>query len=519
MPTDDRAETGAATAAADGSGGILPDGFLFGVATAGYQVEGGFNGPGEPANNWFDWERCGRVEPSGNGVGFWDRPEESLDRAAALGCNSFRLGVEWARVERSEGVFDTAALSRYGEIVDGCRERGMEPLVTLHHFTHPGWLGEEFWLRADSSERYLTWVRRALEELAPRVRLWVTLNEINVLAMDSWLLGVFPPGRRLALSDAAVAVDNLLTAHVLSYEAIHQARPDAVVTTNNACVSIYELDRLLTDLLAARSLGVDRRDLDGWIDGRRADHYRRLPAPGPGERALRRYAAATSAYGRGAVAADRSATGPSTGARRGLRSRSPRRVVDAVYGSPSESTLDAVGFDYYDPGAAGHLRVPGHRSAGGRRWDPGRALWDDHVDPAGLTRWISAQADLTPGPPLWVVENGLCNRVRHGHAYRRLDGWDRPRYLRENLGAAVDAIDAGLPVTGYWHWSLVDNYEWGSYEPRFGLHGVDRHRGDRGFRWLETDALGDDAAGAYRSIIAGLRAGDRSVLRPPAGDR
>ncbi len=72
----------------------------------------------------------------------------------------------------------------------------------------------------------------------------------------------------------------------------------------------------------------------------------------------------------------------------------------------------------------------------------------------------------------------------------------------------------GIPVAGYWHWSLVDNYEWGSYQPRFGLFGVDRDRGDRGMRWLDTDSLGDDAAGAYRNIIAGLRTGDRSVLGP-----
>ena len=81
-------------------------------------------------------------------------------------------------------------------------------------------------------------------------------------------------------------------------------------------------------------------------------------------------------------------------------------------------------------------------------------------------------------------------------------------------GHSVAAVDAGVPVEGYWHWSLVDNYEWGSYEPRFGLHGIDRDRGEHGMRWLETDAMGDDAAGAYRRIIAGLRAGDRSVLDP-----
>jgi beta-glucosidase/6-phospho-beta-glucosidase/beta-galactosidase len=481
-----------------GPGGILPEGFRFGVATAGFQVEGGFNGPGEPANNWRTWEQVGRVEPSGNAVGFWDHPDEALDRAAAMGCDSFRLGVEWARVEPAEGVVDDTALARYGAMVDGCTERGMEPLVTLHHFTHPGWLGEELWLRPDSPERYLAWVETALSVLAPKVRLWVTVNEINAVVLGSWLLGMFPPGRMLSFGDAVVATDNLLTAHVLGYEAIHRARPDAEVTTNNASVSVYDSDRLLTDILCSRSLGVARGDLDAWLGERRAEHDAAVPPPNPAERLLRRFAAAASGYGPPL---------PGTGHR-----RSPGRAADAVYASPHERTLDAVGFDYYDPLATRHFRAPGHRTAGGRAWLPVRELWDDVPDPPGLASWLGAQQAATPAVPLWVVENGLCNRVRSGHAIPRLDGWDRPRYLREHLAAVVAAVDAGVPVTGYWHWSLVDNYEWGSYEPRFGLHGIDRHRSGHGMRWLETDALGDDSAGAYRDIIAGLRAGDRGVL-------
>jgi beta-glucosidase/6-phospho-beta-glucosidase/beta-galactosidase len=482
------------------SGRVLPPGFLFGVATAGFQVEGGFNGPGGPANNWATWERTGRVEPSGNAVGFWEHPEEALDRAAGLGCNSFRFGLEWARVEPREGQIDTGALERYGRIVDGCLERGMEPLVTLLHFTHPSWLGEEFWLRADSPDRFLGWVELAVGALAGRVRHWVTLNEINVLAFGSWLLGVFPPGRRLAFGDHAVATDNLLAAHVVGYDAIHRARPDAVVTTNNGCASAYDLDRLLTDLLMARSLGVEREDLDRWIGDRRAGHAAALPPPagrGGIERLVREGLSALSPYGR---------------RRGGARDRSPRRAVDAVYASAYERTLDAVGLDYYDPMVGRHLRAPGHRTAGGRSWPPARALWDDVPEPGGLSRWLRTQQALSPGVPLWVVENGLCNRVRNGRSYPRLDGWDRPRYLREHLAATVAAVDSGVPVAGYWHWSLVDNYEWGSYEPRFGLFGVDRHRGESGYRWMETDALGADAAGTYRRIIAGLRDGDRSVL-------
>ncbi len=483
-----------------GPGGVLPEGFRFGVATAGFQVEGGFNGPGEPANNWVAWEQVGRVEPSGRAVGFWDRPEEALDRAAELGCDSFRLGVEWARVEPREGEIDDTALAGYAAIVDGCLDRGMEPLVTLHHFTHPAWLGEELWLRPDAPERYLAWVETALPVLAPKVRRWVTLNEINELVMGSWLLGHFPPGRTFAFDDAALATDHLLTAHVLGYEAIHRARPDAEVTTNTASVSLYDLDRLLTDVLRSRSLGVGRDDVDGWIADRRAAHHRAMGPVAPLEHLLRRLAARSTGYGPA-----RMRRGPAPTAR-------PRRAVDAVYASPHASTLDAAGLDYYDPVASRHVRLPGHRTAGGREWLPLRPLWDDVPDPDGLTGWLATQHRRDPGVPLWVVENGMCTRVRQGRPWSRLDGWDRSRYLREFVGAVVAAVDAGVPVAGYWHWSLVDNYEWGSYQPRFGLHGVDRHRGERGFRWLETDADGRDAPGAYRRIIEGLRDGDRSVL-------
>jgi beta-glucosidase len=493
-----------ATARADGR--VLPDGFLFGVATAGFQVEGGYNGPGEPANNWLAWEQVGRVQPSGNAVGFWDRPEEALDRAAALGCNSFRLGVEWARVFPDERGVDRAALDRYADIVGGCIDRGLEPLVTLHHFTHPDWLGEDFWLRPDAPDRYRRWVEVVVGTLAPSVRRWVTVNEINVLAVGSWMLGMFPPARILAFDDTSIAIDNLLTAHVLGYEAIHRVRGDAVVTTNNSCFSVYPFDRMLTDLLLARSAGVEPGEIDTWIGERGAQHDSLLPANGVRERLVRRFTAARAPYGPAAIRDG----GPGPGA----RSRSPRRALDAVYGSSHECTLDVLGLDYYDPMVARHFRLPGHRTAGGRSPQPSRELWDDPPDPGGLARWLGVQHALAPGIPLWVVENGLCNRVRDGRSFARLDGWDRPRYLRENIAAVVEAIDGGVPVDGYWHWSLVDNYEWGSYEPRFGLHGVDRHRGEHGMRWLETDAMGDDAAGAYRRIIDGLRSGDRSVLEP-----
>ncbi|HVM66890.1 MAG TPA: family 1 glycosylhydrolase, partial [Acidimicrobiales bacterium] len=369
---------------------MLPPGFRFGVATAGFQVEGGYNGPGEPANNWAAWERTGRVEPSGIAVDFWHRYEDLLDRAAATGVDAFRLSVEWARVEPEPGVVDDSALARYESILAACHERGMQPLVTLQHFTHPAWLGEDFWLTDEAPERFAAWVELAVGRLAPRCRHWVTLNEVNVIGLCSYLLGMFPPGRRGAVGDMFRALDTLVAAHVRGYEVVHRLQPDAVVTTNNASMSLYELDRLVVDALLSRSAGIGRDEVGGWLEDCRRGWYRRLPAAGRIERALRR---ATGFLG---------GRGPGR-----LDALLPRGLA-AVWDSPHERTLDVVGIDYYDPTVASHARVPGRPGSGGRAWSPAADLWEDRVVPGGLVDYCAANASAGLG--LWVVENGLCNR-------------------------------------------------------------------------------------------------------------
>ncbi len=275
----------------------LPEEFSFGVATAGFQIEGGYNGPGEPANNWTRFESGGRIEPSGNACGFWVEPEQALDRAASLGCDTFRLSVEWTRLEPEEGQFDGEALDRYLSILDGCRDRGMEPMISLHHFTHPSWLGEEFWLDADAPGRFAAHVSRVVPALASRCSRWVTINEPNIVALMGWIEGAYPPGKRMAVADAFTALDNLLTGHVLAHRAIHEAQPEALVTVNTSSSSIYEHDRMLTDLLTVRAAGVDRQDVDAWVGERRTIHDRLFPPGGAGESLLRRLFAAASPYG------------------------------------------------------------------------------------------------------------------------------------------------------------------------------------------------------------------------------
>ena len=205
-------------------GPLVPEDFLLGVATSGFQIEGGFNGPGEPANNWvaLGAQRAGGALRGGLRL-LAASPSRPSTGRPGMGCNAFRLSVEWARLEPDEGEFDARALDRYVEILGMCVERGMAPVVTLHHFTHPWWLGEEFWLTPGSPDRFAgprgpggagAWRRTAAH--------WVTVNEPNIVALMGWIEGACPPGRRGAAADAWAVADNLLTAHVLAYQAIHE---------------------------------------------------------------------------------------------------------------------------------------------------------------------------------------------------------------------------------------------------------------------------------------------------------
>jgi beta-glucosidase len=460
----------------------LPAGFRFGVATSAFQTEGGLNGPGQPANDWREWERSGRVEPSGPAVGFWDRYEDHLDRAVAAGCDAFRLSVEWARCEPAEGVVDETAFARYGAILDACHARGLRPTVCLHHFTHPHWLGQGFWLGLSSPERFAAWVGAAVDRLGDRCDRWLTINEMNGYAVQAYVLRAHPPGRFLAFGDLVRSVDHMLAAHVLAYAAVHRRQPQAVVSTDNHASSLYELDRMLLDVLLARSVDVDRQDLRDWLAARRSEHYGVLGGT-LGDRALRAVTASILPL-----------------------DQALPRALGAVYESPSGRPLDLVSLNYYDPVAADHLCIPGHRTAGGRTWAPVGRHWDMAVRPERLLTYLRLNA--WPGLDVEISENGLCNRLVGGRAWPRSDGWDRVRALRAHLKVMVAAIDEGIPVTGYFHWTLADSYEWGSYEARFGLYGVDRETG----RWSDVDSMGGDAAGAYRRLAQGLRAGDRSVL-------
>jgi len=201
----------------------FPRGFLWGAGTAAHQVEGN-----NRLNDWWAWEldpggHC--VELSGDACDHWNRYPEDLDLLAGLGLRGYRFSVEWSRVEPRDGVFSDSALDHYRGVCEAARERGLEPVVTFHHFTTPAWLAAlGGWCEPSTAERFARFCKTAAGHLAGRFETACTINEPNVLAGFAYEFGVFPPGERdLARRDLATTV--LLDAHRQAVAAIRRAAP------------------------------------------------------------------------------------------------------------------------------------------------------------------------------------------------------------------------------------------------------------------------------------------------------
>ena len=213
--------------AADGPGRAFPDGFGWGAASAAHQIEGG-----NTNNDWWAFEHTpgsGCTEPSGDACDAWLRWEEDADLLAGLGLDSYRFSVEWSRIEPADGEFSRATLAHYRRQCAGLHERGVDPVVTFHHFTTPRWLTErggwETDLAVERFGRFCTVVAEALGDVMTRA---CTLNEPNIVATMGWHMGMFPPGKSdVALSRAVAA--RLGDAHRVAVEAIRAAAPGVPV--------------------------------------------------------------------------------------------------------------------------------------------------------------------------------------------------------------------------------------------------------------------------------------------------
>ncbi len=185
----------------------LPDRFRWGTSTAAYQIEGG-----NTNTDWWRFEhRAGTIaaEPCGDACDSWHRYEEDLDLVASLGLDAYRLSVEWSRIEPARGVVDDEALAHYRRVLTACRERGVAPVVTLHHFTLPLWVADA---GGFESPEVVGWMRRYAavvgEALGDLIAMACTINEPNIVASMGYLAAMFPP--EVSDWDRFVAVNGTL---------------------------------------------------------------------------------------------------------------------------------------------------------------------------------------------------------------------------------------------------------------------------------------------------------------------
>ena len=204
----------------------FPRGFLWGTATSSHQVEGN-----NTNNNWHKWEQEGHcAQPSGLACDWWGgRWREDFDRAAETGQNAHRLSMEWSRIQPAPDRWDENALDRYRSMLRGLLDRGITPMVTLHHFTDPLWLAEIGGWESDAVvSLFNRYVQKVVEALKEYCSLWCTINEPNAYIIEGYIRGYFPPGRQ----DIKLAIQvqaNLLRGHAAAYRTIHAIQPEARV--------------------------------------------------------------------------------------------------------------------------------------------------------------------------------------------------------------------------------------------------------------------------------------------------
>ena len=207
-------------------------GLELGVATAATQIEGG-----HADTNWHRWAaQPGRIADGSTPAradDHWNRVDQDTALLAGLGIRHYRMGLEWARIEPAPGSFDESAIEHYRHELTVLRAAGITPLVTLHHFNNPGWLEQDgAWTRPGVVDIFLRYVRFVVTRLKDLVNEWITINEPNVYAAQSYTFGTWPPGQH-NIGTTLRVMSHLAQAHVRAYSLIHAIQPRAKVGVAN----------------------------------------------------------------------------------------------------------------------------------------------------------------------------------------------------------------------------------------------------------------------------------------------
>ncbi len=415
----------------------FPSDFAWGVATAAYQIEGAANEDGRGQSIWDTFSHTpGSVLNGHTGdvaCDHYHRWEEDIALMRELGVTAYRFSIAWPRIlPQGTGIVNTAGLDWYERLVDRLLQAGIQPWVTLYHWDLPQTLenlgGWPTRATADAFGEYAAAVGRRLGD---RVRDWITLNEPWCSAFLGYFTGEHAPGRH-DLGLALRASHTLLLGHGKAVQALRASSPDAAIgiTLNPTCVQ--PATNSDEDVAAARRH-------DGYLNRWFLDPL----------------------YGRGYPADMLEVYGD----------RFPRPTDEDL--RTIAAPIDFLGVNYYQPAIVRHdphdpfLQTESVDPAGVQVTQMG---WI--VQPAGLRELLSRLVNDYPVGRLAITENGAAYPDQKSDG--RVSDPERTRYLAEHLEAAARAVDEGVPLRGYFAWSLLDNFEWAwGFTRRFGIVHVD----------------------------------------------
>jgi beta-glucosidase len=441
----------------------FPDGFAWGVGTSSYQIEGGVHEDGRGESIWDRFSHTpGNVANDDTGdvtADHYHRWREDVGLIGELGVGAYRFSIAWPRL-RPDGRshWNPAGVAFYDRLIDALLERGIAPCPTLYHWDLPQALEDEGgWLNRSTVERFAEYASRCFEAYGDRVRTWFTVNEPWVAATLGYRLGIHAPGFR-DLRKSVVAAHHLLLAHGAGVDAFRASGREGRIGIVLSLAPTYPFSNDPTDLEAARGSDgyTNRWFLDPVLRGRYPDDLRDL------------YERLTGSLDDVVLAGDE------------------QRI-----GTPS----DLLGVNYYT-----RRVVSAGLSDDGLPWRVMPAAADVPKTDTGWEMTPHALTDLLVriradhGPiPILITENGSVF-LDAPRPDGRTPDTGRIAFIRAHLAAVHAAIDQGVPVEGYFYWSLLDNYEWAEgFRSRFGLVHVDYPSGRR---------LIKESGRAYAAIVA-----------------
>lgn len=388
-------------------GGLNHKSFLWGVATSAFQLEG------SPHADWASWDSILSERPEV--TNHYSLYKEDLMLLKDLGVNSYRFSLEWSRIQPGENAWDEEAIAHYQEIIDILIKSNIEPMVTIHHFTHPLWFIKKYpWHEDRSIEKFVAFTVK-MASMLKGVRYWITFNEPYVLLLGGYLEGCMPPGMR-NIPAAVKALKNILICHGKAYDIIHSEIPDSMVSVAHNMAALAPWNR--------------------WS---------------PADRFLSRIAK----YFYNHSLMDAFLTG-------NLTVQFPLNKPLNIE-VPIKNKLDFFGVNYY---TRVHMRFNPLKKYGvelRHRDIDGYGLTDMgwEIHPHGLAKVLRYASRLNV--PLIITENGIATH----------DCQKKIRFMKKHIDVLEQCIKDGIDIRGYFYWSLIDNYEWlQGLDARFGLYSV-----------------------------------------------